>query len=176
MDLEAELLADRSKANIQRLVDHIGADKTRFAELMALVMRGTPRTAELSSWVMTTVLQTHPTLGGPWVAKMLDRMERSGHEGVHRNIIRSLQFTVLPKKLHGRVFSKMSAIIPDPQHTIAQRAFAITVAMRMVETYPELAREMHIILEDVLHPDPGPAIRSRASKSLKKLRKLSGSR
>ena len=176
MDLEAELLADRSKANIQRIVEHIGADKSRFAELMALVLHGTPRTAELSSWVMTTVCGAHPTLGGPWVAKMLDRMERPGHEGVHRNIIRSLQFTELPKRLHGRIFTKMSAIIPDPRYTIAQRAFAITVAMRMVETYPELSGEMRIILEEVLNPDPGPAIRSRADKSLKKLRKLSGLR
>jgi hypothetical protein len=125
---------------------------------------------------MTTVCEAHPSIGEPWAAKMLDRMERPGHEGVHRNIIRSLQFAVLPKKLHGRIFSKMSAIIPDPQHTIAQRAFAITVAMRMVETYPELSGEMHIILEAILHPDPGPAIRSRASKSLKKLQKLSGLR
>lgn len=172
MNLAAALLADRSKSNVQHLAEHIGEDELRFASLMELVLYGAPRPAELSSWVMNTVCEAHPSHGKRWVAKMLDRLDLPGHEGIHRNIIRSLQFCVLPKKLHGRVFSKMSELIPDRHHTIGQRAFAITVAMRMVLTYPELTNEMRDILETVLHPDPGPAIRSRATKSLKQLERL----
>lgn len=169
MDYRASLLNDRSKANIQRVADHIGSDADRFGKLMTLVLHGTFREGQLASWPMTIACEASPELGGPWVKKMLSLLERPLHQGVHRNMIRSMQFCSLPEPLHGKITDKMFAILKDPAQPIASRAFAITVGMRMVKVYPELAAEFKLLLEDALRVDPGPAVRSRGNKALRVL-------
>lgn len=169
MDYRASLLNDRSKANIQRVADHIGSDADRFEKLMALVLHGTSREAQMASWPMSIACEACPELGGPWVKKTLVLLDRPLHQGVHRNMIRVMQFCSLPKALHGKITDKMFAIVQDPVQPIASRAFAITVGMRMVKIYPELAAEFKLLLEEALRVDPGPAVRSRANKALRVL-------
>ncbi len=174
MDHRTSLLGDRSKANIQRIADHVGADPARFAELMDLVLHGTSREAQLASWPMSIVCEAHPELGKPWVGRMLDLLRQPLHQGIHRNLIRALQFSVLPKRFHGRITEQLFAIVADPAMPIASRAFGITVAMRMVRQYPDLAPELKLLLEEVLRVDPGPAVRSRAVKALRELQQSVG--
>ena len=172
MDYLATLLSDRNKANIQRIADHIGRDRKRFAALMELVLHGTSREAQLASWAMSIACEAHPELGGPWGGKMLDLLDLLDlplHQGVHRNLIRTLQFCPLPKALHGRITEVMFAIVQDQAQPIASRAFSITVGMRMVKFYPELAAEFKLLLEEALRVDPGPAVRSRATKAMRTL-------
>ncbi len=169
MDYRGALLSDRNKANIQRIADHIGRDPKRFAALMELVLHGTSREAQLASWAMSITCEAHPELGGPWGRKMLDQLDLPLHQGVHRNLIRALQFCPLPKALHGRITEMMFAIVQDPAQPIASRAFSITVGMRMVMQYPELTAEFKLLLEEALRVDPGPAVRSRATKALRVL-------
>ncbi|MGV3636098.1 MAG: hypothetical protein ACO1NQ_00500 [Flavobacteriales bacterium] len=90
-------------------------------------------------------------------------------EAVQRNSIRIMQTCTLPPRFHGRITSAMFARIGDPRRSIAQRAFAITVAARMMDAHPDLAPELRLLLEDALRTDPGPAIRVRATKVLNHL-------
>lgn len=166
MDYRVVLLSDRSKTNIQRVADHVGGDPKRFRMLMDLVLHGSSREAQLASWPMSIACEACPELGGPWVKKMLNHLERPIHQGIHRNLIRAMQFCSLPKALHGRITEVMFTIVQDPAQPIASRAFAITVGMRMVKLYPALAGEFQLLLEEALHVDPGPAVRSRANKAL----------
>jgi len=108
----------------------------------------------------------HPDLATPYVRELLAVLDRPVHEGVQRTSIRVMQQCTLPKTYHGRITEVMFARIADPACAIAQRAFAITVGLRMVKAHPELAPELRLILEDVLRVDPGPAVRSRAGKAL----------
>lgn len=169
MDYHAVLLNDRSKANIQCVADHIGSDAARFEKLMALMLQGTSHESQMASWPMSIACEACPELGGRWVKKMLDQLELPLHQGVHRNMIRAMQFCSLPKALHGKITNKMFTIVQDPNQPIGSRAFAITVGMRMVKLYPELAAEFKLILEEALRVDPGPAVRSRATKAMRVL-------
>lgn len=169
MDYRSALLHDRSKANIQRIADHIGDHPKRFAILMDLVLHGTDREAQLAAWPMSIACEAYPELGTPWMKKMLDLLDRTVHPGVHRNIIRAMQFCILPVALHGTITDRMFTLLQDPSKAIAVRAFSMTVALRMVIQYPELTDEYKLLLEDVLRTSPGPAVRSRAKKALRVL-------
>lgn len=171
MDILALLEQGHSKELARRIADHIGSDPVRFKVLMGILLNGTPRLVQRAAWPMGIVCETHPELAKPYVQVMLDLLSAPVHEAVHRNVVRTFQFCALPKKYHGRITDVMFAWIADPNKPIAPRASAITVARRMVTTYPELAAELHVILETVLHDHPGPAIHSRAIKALKDLRK-----
>ena len=173
MDPRASLERDRGKANILRVAEYVGSDPDRFADLLKLVLNGGPALAQRAAWTMSIVCEHHSGAGAPWIAELLGLVDRQVHEGICRNAIRSLQFCELPEKFHGRIFTRMSTLVLEPSRTIGERAFAISVAMRMVDRYPELGQEMELVLEESLRLYPGPAIHSRASKGLKKIRKAS---
>ena len=176
MDIRAELDRGHSKAISLRIAEHIGADPDRFAMLMHCLLRETPRIVQRAAWPMGMVCEAHPELAAPWITTMLDLLDEPVHEAVHRNIVRTFQFCALPKKHHGRLTEVVFAWIADARKPIAPRASAITVALRLVNIYSELADELRLLLEDALRVDPGPAIRSRATKVLKELSRSSRTR
>lgn len=171
MDIRTHLHQGTSRRTAEAVADHVGADPTRFKELMRCMLDDDRRTGQLASHAATIVCDRYPDLITPYVARLLRTLESPVHEAVQRNSIRMLQTCPLPKHLHGRIAEAMFGRIADPGSSIAQRAFAITAAMRLVQLYPELKQEMALLLEDTLRVDPGPAIRSRAGKALKVLRK-----
>lgn len=169
MDIRATLESGHSKALSERIAAHIGTDEERFAELMDCMLHGTPRIVQRAAWPMGMACEAHPQLAEPWLPRMLDLLEKPVHEAVHRNIVRTLQFCALPEDLRGELTEVMFAWIADPKKPIAPRASAITVAMRLVKLHPELKDELRLLLVDALRVDPGPAIRSRATKALARL-------
>jgi len=171
MDIRAHLHQGTSRNTADAIADHVGSDPRRFKELMRCMLDDDRRTGQLASHAATIVCDRHPELVAPYVARLLGTLGSPVHEAVQRNSIRMMQTCPLPKNLHGRITEAMFERIADPGASIAQRAFAITVAMRMVQLYPELKQEMTLLLEDALRVDPGPAVRSRAGKALKVLRK-----
>lgn len=170
MDIRAQLLKAHGRVNAEAIADFVGDDKERFAVLMRCMLDDPYRVAQRAAHSVNLVCEGHPHLIKPYMKRLLDVLDTPVHEAVQRNSIRMMQFCELPKPLHGRITEAMFARIADPRRSIAQRAFAITVAMRMVKVYPELSDELRLLLEDALRVDPGPAIRSRATKAQKVLR------
>ncbi len=170
MDIRTQLLKGNSRANAESVATYVGSDQGRFRILMQCMLDDDRRTGQLASHSVAIVCDTHPDLAVPYLGRLLGTLDAPVHEAVQRNSIRIMQTCTLPKGLHGRITSLMFALIADPQRSIAQRSFAITVAARMVELYPELATEFELLLMDALRTDPGPAIRVRAGKALRALR------
>lgn len=169
MDIRAQLLKGNSRANAEAVAAHVGTDPERFRELMRCMLDDDSRTGQLASHSVSIVCDAHPDLAKPFLKRLLDTLDEPVHEAVQRNSVRIMQTCTLPKALHGRITGTMFSLVADPRRSIAQRAFAITVAGRMVKTYPELRDEFRLLLENALRVDPGPAIRSRANKALKAL-------
>lgn len=169
MDIRAALLREHSRANAERIAHHIGEDPDRFAELMRCMLKDTVLVGQRASYSMGLVAQATPDLVASYLKDMIATLDLPVHEAVQRNTVRMLQSCELPTKLHGAIAQKMFGILADPTRSIAQRAFAITVVLRLVKLYPELGEELRLWLEDALIHEPGPAIRSRATKALKSL-------
>lgn len=166
MDIRTQLLKGNSRANAEAVAAYVGGDPDRFRTLMQCMLDVDRRTGQLASHSVAIVCETHPDLAVTYLGRLLDTLDAPVHEAVQRNSIRIMQTCTLPQRFHGRITTVMFGLIADPQRSIAQRAFAITVAARMVQAHPGLAAELRFLLEDALRADPGPAIRSRASKLL----------
>lgn len=176
MDIRAQLLKGNSRTNAEAVALHVGTDPERFRELMRYMLDDDIRTGQLASQSVAIVCDNHPDLAKPFLKRLLNTLSEPVHEAVQRNSIRVMQTCTLPKALHGRITDTMFTVVANPERSIAQRAFAITVAGRMVKNYPELRGEFRLLLENVLRVDPGPAIRSRATKALKAITKKDGAR
>lgn len=173
MDIRAQLLKEHSRQNAETIAAYVGGDADRFAVLMRLVLHDDWLVGQRAAYSMALVCERQPHLATPYVERLLHTLDAPVHQAVQRNSIRTLQFCELPEPLHGRITEAMFARVGNPKAPLAQRAFAITVALRMAAAYPELQPELRLLLENALHNDPGPAVRSRATKALARLQRTS---
>ena len=168
MNLREEILREHSKKQTLRIVDYVGNDKSRFAELMDLFFHGEYRVVQRSAWAMSIVSRKYPQLFEPYFQKALDYLKQPNlHDAVERNILRVVQDLAIPESLRGELVNSCLAYIEEPNKPPAIKAFSISVLENICRNYPELAEEIKVILDQRL-PYESPAFQSRAKRFLKK--------
>jgi hypothetical protein len=162
MDIRQALEAEHSKRQTAAIVEYIGDDADRFAELMKVFFAGEYRLTQRAAWPMNYCAEQQPQLIQPYLPKLLHLLQRDdAHDAVKRNIARLLQYVSIPKKLHARVYSLCVELVDNPQEPAATRVFAMTAAARIAKTEPALLNELQLIVEQHL-PHATAAFRSRA--------------
>src|SRR5262245_12942215 len=102
MDILKALEKEHSKAQTDKIVQYIGGNKERFAELMKHFFKGEYRVTQRAAWPMSYCVRNHPELVAPYYKKLLDVLQKPAiHVAVTRNIVRLLQDVDIPKKYHG---------------------------------------------------------------------------
>lgn len=170
MNLEAELLREHSKRQCTKIVKYVGDNTARFAQLVKLFLQGPYRITQRAAWPVSYCVEAHPTLVNKHLNALLTAAaKKDAPEAVKRNVMRLLQYIEIPKRLQGRTADLCYRFLSSPEEAIAVRVFAMTVMANLSATFPELARELVIILEDAL-PYGSPGFVSRARKVLKKIK------
>jgi hypothetical protein len=170
MHLEKLLAEEHSKKQCDRIVQYIGRDKLRFAELMRLFFKGEYRVTQRAAWPLSYVVRRHPELITPYFGKLLDNLDKGGlHIAVVRNTIRFLQDVDIPEKFHGRVMNRCFEYAGNPATPIAVKAFSLTVLQNLSQKYPDILPELELIIRAQWDQAP-PAFRVRAKRILKDLR------
>lgn len=169
MDIRQALLDEHSKRQTMRIVEFIGADAKKFKQLAEIFLSGEYVLAQRAGWAVSYCAKLNPKLVRPYLAKMLDQLERDDvHDAVKRNVVRILQYVEIPENLLGKVYSHCLDFIEDMDAPIAVRAFALLVAANIAEIEPDLRRELKLILKKHLPYAPA-AFRVRARKILSAL-------
>ena len=155
-------MAVHSKQQAVAIVEFIGDDPKRFAELMKLFFAGEYRLTQCAAWPMSYCVEQHPELIRPYLSKLIGCLERDDqHDAVRRNVLRLLQYIEIPNRLAGKVYAHCIDFIDDPDQPIAVRAFAMTVAARIAKSEPDLLNELRLIVSKHL-PHSTAAFRVRA--------------
>ena len=162
MDLEKALLKEHSKAQTDKIINWVGKDKQRFAEMMRLFFTGEYRLTQRAAWPMSNCVITHPELIKPYFGKLIKLMKQPGiHDAVKRNIVRLLQEIEIPKKYQGEVMTVCFDFIANPNQPAAVKAFSLTVLEHLAADYPEIIPELKLIIEERWEHEK-PAFRQRA--------------
>ena len=166
-----QLLAEEhSRKQCDHIVSYIGNNKKRFADLMALFLKGEYRITQRAAWPLSYCVRLHPELIGPYLKALLDNLGKEKiHVAVVRNTMRLLQDIEIPKKYQGRVMTICFDFIQSPETPIAVKAFSLTVLQHLSKDYPEILPELRLIIEEQWDQAP-PAFRSRAKRILKNLK------
>ena len=145
MDLLAALLAEHSKHQTMKIVQYIGGDPEKFAELMKLFLGPVYRLSQRAAWAVNYCAEHHPELVKPYFTKLIEQLERDdAHVAVRRNVARLLQFIDIPKRHEGRVFDACYNLLDDANQPVAVRVFALTVAAKLAKNAPELLNELRL--------------------------------
>ncbi len=155
-------MAEHSKRQTMAIVEFIGDDPKRFAELMKLFFAGEYRLTQRAAWPMNYCAERHPALILPYLPKLLDCLERKDmHDAVRRNVVRLLQYIEIPKRLMGRTYAHCVDLLDDADQPVAVRVFAMTVAARIAKAEPDLMNELKLIVRKHL-PHSTAAFKVRA--------------
>ena len=166
MDIRQALMTEHSKRQTMAIVEYIGEDSKRFAELMKCFFAGEYRLTQRAAWPMNYCAERHPKLILPYLPKLLGCAAREDmHTAVKRNVMRLLQYIEIPKRLAGNVYAHSLDLLDDACQPIAVRVFAMTVAARIANSEPSLMNELRLIILKHL-PHSTAAFRARAKQVL----------
>lgn len=169
MDLLQLLRDEHSKKQTDRIVDWVGANAKRFAQLIGLFFTGEYRITQRAAWPLSYCVRRHPELIAPYYKRLLDNLVRKDiHVAVKRNTVRLLQDVSIPKRFQGRVMSTCFDFIQAPETPIAVKAFSLTILANLSADYPEIRGELKLIIEEQWE-QATPAFRSRAKRILKSI-------
>ncbi|WP_200974614.1 hypothetical protein [Echinicola sp. 20G] len=171
MDILEILESGQSKDNTTKIVNYIGDDPDRFAELFILFRNGTYKVTQRASWPLGIAAEKCPGLLLPYYKDIVIMLKKANvHDAVKRNILRMLQDQDVPEVYEGEVLNAAFTFLEDKAQPIAIRVFAMQVVYNLSERYPEIRPELKLIIEDML-PYASAGIRSRGKKILSKLSK-----
>jgi len=181
--LEAQILAEHSKAQTMRLVHWVGTDATRFQIMMEIFLNDPPSKplpkgrgyqyifTQRISWVLRYVGEYAPEILAPWLPTLVSVLRRPGlHDAVKRNTLNVFEPLDFPAELDGELADLCFSYLADPKEPIAIRCASMTVLEKICRRVPELKSELQMLLEE--HEAHGSAgFRNRAQKLLFRLGK-----
>ena len=168
MNIKDEILKEHSKQQAIKIVDYIGTDPKKFAELMHLFFDREYRTSQRAAWVVSHCIDRHPGLAKPHLRPMILNLRNEVHAAVTRNTFRTLQFLEIPDDLVGETVDIGFTFLEARDQPIAVKVFAMTVLANICKKIPGLKKELSILIEDQM-PYASAGFRNRGSKILKQL-------
>lgn len=170
MDIRSALENEHSKALTLKIVDWVGHDPDRFAELMELYLHDEMRINQRASWAVGHIGEHAPDLIEPWLPKMIEKLSSPQHDAVVRNTVRIWQFIDIPEEYLGQVAELCFQYLGGAHYPIAFRAFSMTVLYNICLREPGLMNELKLMIEDLI-PYGSSGLKSRGRKILNAIEK-----
>lgn len=178
--LEAQILAEHSKAQTMRLVRWVGHDADRLKILMEIFLDDPPSAplpkgsgyqhifTQRSAWAVRYVGERSPELMTPWLPVLVAQLRKPHlHDAIKRNTLNIFEPLDFPETLDEALADLCFGYLADPKEAIAIRCASMTILEKICRRIPELKSELRLLLEAHLeHGSPG--IKSRAKQILKK--------
>lgn len=175
--LRSEILQEHSKAQTLRIVQRIGDDRAAFDELMQLFLHDERTVVQRAAWAVSYCLEAHPEWTEHYLPQLLKNLHGPvPHDAVKRNTVRALQHIEIPDELAGEAADLLFRFATDPQEPVAVRCFSIATLFNICKKEPELLEELRLTIEQIFENETTPGLRSRGSRTLKDIRKITGGR
>ena len=165
------LQTEHSKAMTNKIVNYIGADVERMAQLMACFFGKDVRVSQRAAMSVCWVADKYPKLIEPYLEKMLILSRQSNvHNALQRNTMRILrEMPEIPASVIGLTADTAFSFLETPSTPVAIRAFSMRVLYKISQKEPDLKNELKLIIETFLPHETLPAFTSTAKDVLKKL-------
>lgn len=171
MNLREQLLKEHSKLNTEKIASFINGDSKLFANLIDLLLNDEWLITQRVSWIVSKCIDKNSNLITPHLERLILNLENDTvHVAVKRNSLRVLTNVNIPENSCGSLINTCFKFL-EGDEPIAVKSFSISVLSNLLPTYPDLANEMRVILENQL-PYASPGFKSRANKVLKQISRL----
>ena len=168
MDLKTKLKNRISKDELDEIIQNFDHNKLSFEEIINLLK--IKETQFQASWLMTHLVEKKPfILEEAHIKLLVEIVENTSHEGLQRNIWRSLNFIEIPTALHEALINLAFEKLENHRTAIAIQVFSMNVLEKLLINETELQLALKTILELKLERQPSPGLKSRATKIIGKI-------
>lgn len=171
MNIREVLATGQTKAQSMAIVDYIGTNKTRLRELLDLLAGDDRLIAQRAAWPLMHCADNHPDFIAPHHEELLEIARKPNHPAVKRCITRIFDHADLSEDMEGYAYELCHELAASPQEDVAVRCFSLGVIEQIARKYPDLAREVMPIAEQMSQSDSA-GMRSRGKKAVKRLASL----
>ena len=168
MNLKEALLKEHSLVQATKISNWAVQSKTNLKQLMQTFFGKDKMCVQRASWAASKAYELKPEWFDTYLQQLITCLEKPIHGSVRRNSLRMLQTMQIPEAQQGELIDMLFDMLADPKEESAVKAFGMRVACNLVRNYPELGKELKIIIEDQL-PYATLSFKSRATKIIKKL-------
>lgn len=167
-DIRRALNEDRSKAAVDRLVVRMQREGVDLTVLIASALElGEPENWR-HIWLISHFVERNPDEGTREQMAIWSAINATSHQGMLRDLWRSLTFIALHDELSAAVYDEAMRVTRSEKYALAVRAHAMLVAFQIALPYPELSLELAMVLKDLCESH-SPAIASRSKNLLRKI-------
>lgn len=134
------------------------------AELSAFIMDflgDDVRFRQRGAWVLVNLAQNHQDKLLPYIDLFMSALKDKPEDSIKRNVLRIFQYMELPNAVHERLINYCFDVLVSKEEAIAIQVFAMSVLPNLISNYPELQKELILILEDKL-PYASAGFKARA--------------
>lgn len=168
MDLKTKLKTRISKDEIIELIYSLNNNRISIEEIIDLLKN--KETQFQASWLMTHLVENKPSILKETHIKQLAKiLETTSHEGLERNIWRSLNFVEIPSETHESLINTAFEKLENHKTAIAIQVFSMSVLEKLLIKEVELQLALKAILEMKLEQQPSAGLKSRALKIIHKI-------
>jgi hypothetical protein len=168
MDLKEALLKEHSLTQTTKISIWSVQSKANLKQLMQAFAGKDKMLVQRASWAASKAYDLKPEWFSNYLPQLIACLEKPLHGSVRRNSLRIMQTMDIPEEYQSQLIDKLFELLSDTKEESAVKAFGMTVAYNIVKHYPELGKELKIIIEDQLIYAT-PSFKSRAKKIVNKL-------
>jgi hypothetical protein len=152
------------------MVNYVGDDEERFAELVEYAKSEEYHFAMMATWGITHICEEKAFLMKDHHSDLIPLLHKPfATKGVRRNVCRTYQYVEIPEEYEGELYDTCLKFILDPKEAIAVRAFSIGVCERIAKKHTALKPELSLAIESILeHASAG--LKNRGLKTVRRLR------
>ncbi|MGJ3236992.1 hypothetical protein [Marivirga sp.] len=168
MELKKKLSTRIGKDEIDHLIQLVNDNKISIDEIIKLLR--IKETQFQASWLLTHTVEKNPGILKVKHIKALAKIiEKTNHEGLERNIWRSLNFIEIPSYLHETLINTGFEKLENHKTAVAIQVFSMSVLEKLLINEVELQLALKAILELKMERQPSPGLKSRATKIINKI-------
>jgi hypothetical protein len=171
MNIKHALLEDKAQSRAKAILvaEYACTSKANFKQLMQCFLANNYRLSQRAAWAVCWAAKRNSLMIEPYLPQLVAQLTNSQvHAAVIRNSVRVLEDMTIPENLHGDLMNACFALVEAHDTPAAIKAFALTNLYNLTKFYPEICRELRLIIEERFENET-PAFRSRGKKILKQL-------
>ena len=169
MIIREELIAEHSKPQAMKIANYACLSEKNFKELMQCFLDKDNRIAQRAAWSVSWAARKKPQMIAPFIKILVAQLNRKDvHPAIIRNSVRVLEAADIPEYLHADVMNACFQFIETPATPVAIKAFSLTTLFNLSKFYPEIQRELKLIIEERWNTETA-AFKSRGKKILAKI-------
>ncbi len=172
-ELEPQLKEAKYKKDWTRLASDI-LKNNKLEDLILLFLNSdNKRVSQQAAGVFMELVNLDKNIFYEYQDKLVQYLlQEDAKEAQVRNIFRLFQFAFIREEIEGALLDASFKVLENPTQPIAVRVFAMTVAYRIGERYPEVFPELKNLIETNLELANSSGFQNRALKLLQKMKEM----